>query len=127
MIFKRSQTSQTTSKEFSSFKNILPASPNKTSSAQTHKYPQNTYQIQSQHQFPMTWVNQHPTTPQTTKTNENPSPSSSMHKLVSFGSKLVPIGSYGFFSSQIGYKLKNGFLTVHLHIHCSKIGLKMFK
>ena len=34
---KKSQTSQTTSKEFSSFKNVLPASPNKTSSAQTHK------------------------------------------------------------------------------------------
>ena len=50
-----------------------------------------------------------------------------MHKLVPFGSKLVPIGSYGFFSSQIGYKLKNGFLTVHLHIHCSKIGLKISK
>ena len=39
MTLKRSQTSQTTSKEFSSFKNVLPASPNKTSSAQTHKYP----------------------------------------------------------------------------------------
>ena len=51
---------------------------------------QNSYQIQSQHQFPRTWVKQHPKTPQTTKRNENPSPSSSMHKLVPFGSKLVP-------------------------------------
>ena len=51
---------------------------------------QNSYQIQSQHQVPWTWVRQHPKTPQTTKTNENPSPSSSMHKLVPFGSKLVP-------------------------------------
>ena len=51
---------------------------------------QNSYQIQSQHQVPRTWVKQHPKTPQTTKTNENPSPSSSMHKLVPFGSKLVP-------------------------------------
>ena len=44
------------------------------------------------------------------------------------GSYLVPIGSYGFYSSQIGsYKLKNGYLTVHMHMYCSKIGLKMFK
>ena len=48
---------------------------------------QNSYQISSQHQVPKTWVKQHPKTP---KTNENPSPSSSMHKLVPFGSKLVP-------------------------------------
>ena len=48
---------------------------------------QNSYQISSQHQVPKTWVKQHP---KTTKTNENPSPSSSMHKLVPFGSKLVP-------------------------------------
>ena len=51
---------------------------------------QNSYQISSQHQVPKTWVKQHPKTPKTTKTNENPSPSSSMHKLVPFGSKLVP-------------------------------------
>ena len=51
---------------------------------------QNSYQIQSQHQVPRTWVKQHPKTPQTTETNENPSPSSSMHKLVPFGSNLVP-------------------------------------
>ena len=51
---------------------------------------QNSYQIQSQHRVPRTWVKQHPKRPQTTKTNENPSPSSSMHKLVPFGSKLVP-------------------------------------
>ena len=43
---------------------------------------QNSYPIQSQHQVPRAWVKQHPKTPQTTKTNENPSPSSSMHKLV---------------------------------------------
>ena len=70
---------------------------------------QNSYQIQSQHQVPRTWVKQHPKTPQTTKTNENPSPSSSMHSSIWFqiGSYLVPIGSYGFSSSQIGsYKLK---------------------
>ena len=67
---------------------------------------QNSYQISSQHQVPKTWVKQHPKTPKTTKTNENPSPSSSMHKLVPFGSKLVPIGSYEFYSSQIGsYKM----------------------
>ena len=51
---------------------------------------QNSYQIQSQHQVPRTWVKQHQKTPQTTKTNENPSASSSMHKLVPFGSQLVP-------------------------------------
>ena len=51
---------------------------------------QNSYQISSKHQVPKTWVKQHPKTPKTTKTNENPSPSSSMHKLVPFGSKLVP-------------------------------------
>ena len=51
---------------------------------------QNSYQISSQHQVPKTWVKQHPKTPKTTKTNEDPSPSSSMHKLVPFGSKLVP-------------------------------------
>ena len=71
-------------------KNVLPASPNKTPSSQTHKSPQNSYQISSQHQVPKTWVNQHPKTPKPTKTNENPSPSSSMHKLVPLGSKLVP-------------------------------------
>ena len=45
------------------------------------------------------------------------------------GSYLVPMGSYGFYSSQIGsYKLKMfPNLTVHMHMHCSKIGLKMFK
>ena len=36
---------------------------------------QNSYQISSQHQVPKTWVKQHPKTPKTTKTNENPSPS----------------------------------------------------
>ena len=51
---------------------------------------QNSYQISSQQQVPKTWVKQHPKTPKTTKTNENPSPSSSMHKLLPFGSKLVP-------------------------------------
>ena len=51
---------------------------------------QKSYPIQSQHQVPRTCVKQQPKTPQTTKTNENPSPSSSMHKLVPFGSKLVP-------------------------------------
>jgi len=51
---------------------------------------QNSYQISSQHQVPKTWVKQHPKTPKPTKANENPSPSSSMHKLVPFGSKLVP-------------------------------------
>jgi hypothetical protein len=50
---------------------------------------QNSYQISSQHKVPNTWVKQHPKTPKPTKTNENPSPSSSMHKLVPFGSKLV--------------------------------------
>ena len=51
---------------------------------------QNSYPIQSQHHVPRTWVKQHPKTPQTTKTNENPSLRSSMHKLIPFGSKLVP-------------------------------------
>jgi len=51
---------------------------------------QNSCQISSQHQVPKTWVKQHPKTPKPTKTNENPSASSSMHKLVPFGSKLVP-------------------------------------
>ena len=45
---------------------------------------QNSYQIQSQHQVPRTWVKQHPKTPQTTKTNENPPPSSSMHSSIWF-------------------------------------------
>jgi len=89
VTLKRSQTSQTTSKESSSFKNVLPASPNKTSSAQTHKEPTKLLPKSSQHQVPKTWVKQHPKTPKTTKTNENPSPSSSIHKLVPFGSKLV--------------------------------------
>ena len=46
---KRSDT-QTFSnfKEFSSFKNVLPASPNKTSSAQTHKYPTSSSQDMGQ-------------------------------------------------------------------------------
>ena len=56
---------------------------------------QNSYQ----HQVPKTWVKQHPKTPKPTKTNKNPSPSSSVHKLVPFGSELVPTwflpGSYG--------------------------------
>jgi hypothetical protein len=59
---------------------------------------QNSCQISSQHQVPKTWVTQHPKTPKPKK-NENPSPSSSVHKLVPFGSELVPTwflpGSYG--------------------------------
>ena len=90
MTLKRSQTSQTKSKEFSSFKNVLPASPNKTASAQTHKYSTKLLPNTVTTSSSRTWVKQHPKTPQTTKTNENPSPSSSMHKLVPFGSKLVP-------------------------------------
>ena len=71
---------------------------------------QNSYQISSQHQVPKTWVKQHPKTPKTTKTNENPSPSSSHAQTGSIwfqiGSYLVPIGSYEFYSSQIGsYKM----------------------
>ena len=49
--------------------------------------PTNSYQASSSHQIPKTGVKQHPKTAQPTKTNENPSQSSSMHKLVS---KLVP-------------------------------------
>ena len=67
MTLKHSQTTQNSSQ---ALKNVHPASPNKTSSAQTHKYPQNSYQIQSQHQVPRTWVKQHPTTPKIKKTNE---------------------------------------------------------
>ena len=72
---------------------------------------QNSYQIQSQHQLPRTWVKQHPKTPQTTKTKKN-SISKLFHAQTGsiwfqIGSYLVPIGSYGFSSSQIGsYKLK---------------------
>ena len=72
---------------------------------------QNSYQISSQHQVPKTWVKQHPKTPKTTKTNEK-SISKLFHAQTGsiwfqIGSYLVPIGSYGFYSSQIGsYKLK---------------------
>ena len=67
MTLKRSQT---TSKEFSGFKNVLPASPNKTSSAQSHKYPTKLLPNTVTRQLPMTWVKQHPKTPQTTKTTK---------------------------------------------------------
>ena len=87
MTLKRSQT---TSKEFSSFKTFFQLLQIKRLQLKLTNTLQNSYQIQSQHQVPRTWVKQHPKTPQTTKTNENPSPSSSMHKLVPFGSKLVP-------------------------------------
>ena len=72
-------------KTFSSFS----ASPIKRLQLKLTNNLQNSYQISSQHQVPKTWVKQHPKTPKPTKTNENPSPSSSMHKLVPFGSKLV--------------------------------------
>ena len=49
--------------------------------------PTNSYQASRSHQVPKTWVKQHPKTAKATKTNENQSPSSSMHKLVS---NLVP-------------------------------------
>ena len=77
----------------------------------------NQVQISSQHQVPKTWVKQHPKTPQPTKTNENPSPSSSMHKLVS---NWFLLGSYG---SDCSYQLYKGSYYVHMHMHCSKIGL----
>ena len=71
---------------------------------------QNSYQISSQHQVPKTWVKQHPKTPKTTKKRK--SISKLFHAQTGsiwfqIGSYLVPIGSYGFYSSQIGsYKLK---------------------
>ena len=83
--------------------------------------PQNSYQIQSQHQVSRIWVKQHPKTPQTTKTKRK-SISKLFHAQTGpiwfqIASYLVPMGSYGFSSSQIGsYKL-NSFLTVHLHTH----------
>ena len=63
-------------------------------------------------------------TPKTHKKTKNPRPSSSMHKLVPFGSKLVPT----VFDSSDGcsYKLKSHLLVL-MHMQCSKIGLKMFK
>ena len=41
------------------------------------------------------------------------------------GAPRIFLSSLLCFRSQIGsYKLKNGYLTVHMHMHCSKIGLK---
>ena len=71
---------------------------------------QNSYQISSQHQVPKTWVKQHPKSPK--NTNKRKSISKLFHAQTGsicfqIGSYLVPIGSYGFYSSQIGsYKLK---------------------
>ena len=91
MTVKRAQTSQTTSKEFSSFqKRSSSFSKVKRLQLKLTKTLQNSYQISSQHQVPKTWVKQHPKTSKPTKTKETPSPGSSMHKLVPFGSKLVP-------------------------------------
>ena len=70
----------------------------------------NSYQISSQHQVPKTWVKQHPKTPN--HKNKRKSISKLFHAQTGsiwfqIGSYLVPIGSYGFYSSQIGsYKLK---------------------
>ena len=64
---------------------------------------QNSYQISSQHQVPKTWVKQHPKTPKTQ--NKRKSISKLFHAQT--GSIWFQIGSYGFYSSQIGsYKLK---------------------
>jgi len=101
--------------------NVLPASPNKTSSAQTHQYPTkllpNTVTTSSSQDMGQT------TSKNTTShKNKRKSISKLFHAQTGsiwfqIASYLVPIGSYGFSSSQIGsYKL-NGFLTVHLHIH----------
>ena len=91
----------TTSKEFSGFQNVLPASPNKTSSAQTHKYPHNikflghgSNNIQKHHK-PQKQTKIHLFHAQTGSI------------WFQIGSYLVPIGSYGFYSSEISsYKLK---------------------
>ena len=88
---------------------------------QAHKNlqtPRQLLQTPTKHQVPKTWVKQHPKTAQPTKTNENPSPSSSMHKLVS---NWFLSGSYG---SDCSYQLHKVSYYVHMHMHCSKIGLK---
>ena len=79
----------------------------------TYKLLQITYQASSSHQVPKTWVKQHPKTPQPTKTNENPSPSSSMHKLVS---KLVPTWFLPFLWFRLFLPTSQGFLLCsHAH------------
>ena len=120
------QTSQTTSKSSQASKTFFQLLQIKRLQLKLTNNLQNSYQISLQHQVPKTWVKQHPKTPKTTKTNENPSSSSSMHKLVPFGSKLVPawflwvpMGSVVHRSVPTNLKW---FLTVHMHMHCSKIG-----
>ena len=120
MTLKRSQTSQTTSKEFKLQKTFFQLLQIKRLQLKLSNNLQNSYQISLQHQVPKTWVKQHPKTPKTTKTNENPI-SKLFHAQTGsiwfqIGSYLVPIGSYGFYSSQIGsYKLKMVTYCSHAH------------
>ena len=128
VTLKRSQTVQ---KEFQASKR-LPASPNKNVLGSNSQITYQTPTKSSQNNMFLRHGSNNIQTPKTHKKTKNPRPSSSMHTLVPFGSKLVPSwflpGFLRFSIVQIVVPTNlNSHPLVLMHMQCSKIGLKMFK
>ena len=128
MSLKRSQTIP---KKFQASKR-LPASPNRnvlsSNSQITYQTPTESSQNNMFLRHGSNNIQKHQK-PTKRKKTKNPRPSSSMHKLVPFGSKIgsyvVPTWFLRFSIVQIVVPTNlNSHLLVHMHMQCSKIGLR---